>query len=140
MSDYIPDMTERFPEGMRGVDMTDNYFPNEGYMGDMRDTNPLINPQVYHEIEREHIGWDEMVAMAKSGKVVTAERLRLISDVGYPYIDISYFHVIIEGKHYSVLGGLYQLNKAKYRTELYSIVKREKIFIKDLFNAISYMM
>lgn len=24
-SNYIPDMTERFPEGMNGVDMTDNY-------------------------------------------------------------------------------------------------------------------
>lgn len=27
---YIPDMTERFPEGMRGVDMTDSYF-DDGY-------------------------------------------------------------------------------------------------------------
>jgi len=26
MSQYIPDMTERFPEGRDGVDMTENYF------------------------------------------------------------------------------------------------------------------
>lgn len=26
MGQYIPDMTERFPEGMRGVDMTPSYF------------------------------------------------------------------------------------------------------------------
>ena len=26
---YIPDMTERFPEGMDGIDMTDYYFPDE---------------------------------------------------------------------------------------------------------------
>lgn len=26
---YIPDMTERFPEGLDGVDLTDNYFPHE---------------------------------------------------------------------------------------------------------------
>ena len=27
MSQYIPDMTERFPEGLDGVDMTSRYFP-----------------------------------------------------------------------------------------------------------------
>ena len=26
---YIPDLTERFPEGFDGVDMTDKYFPIE---------------------------------------------------------------------------------------------------------------
>ena len=25
---YIPDMTERFPEGLDGIDLTDNYFPD----------------------------------------------------------------------------------------------------------------
>ena len=28
MSQYIPDLTERFPEGFGGVDMTDSYFPS----------------------------------------------------------------------------------------------------------------
>ena len=28
---YIPDLTERFPEGLDGVDMTDRYFPSERY-------------------------------------------------------------------------------------------------------------
>ena len=27
MNQYIPDLTERFPEGFDGVDMTDSYFP-----------------------------------------------------------------------------------------------------------------
>ena len=26
---YIPDLTERFPEGFVGVDLTDRYFPCE---------------------------------------------------------------------------------------------------------------
>lgn len=30
---YIPDMTERFPEGMDGPDYTDSYFPEKGYYG-----------------------------------------------------------------------------------------------------------
>lgn len=25
---YIPDLTERFPEGFGGVDLTDRYFPD----------------------------------------------------------------------------------------------------------------
>ena len=25
---YIPDLTERFPEGFGGVDLTDSYFPD----------------------------------------------------------------------------------------------------------------
>ena len=29
MSQYIPDITERFPEGFGGVDLTDSYFPSE---------------------------------------------------------------------------------------------------------------
>lgn len=29
---YIPDLTERFPEGFGGVDLTDKYFPCERRM------------------------------------------------------------------------------------------------------------
>jgi len=28
MGTYIPDLTEKFPEGFGGVDLTDNYFPS----------------------------------------------------------------------------------------------------------------
>lgn len=31
MGQYIPDLTERFPEGLDGVDMTDRYFPPSHY-------------------------------------------------------------------------------------------------------------
>ena len=30
---YLPDMTERFPEGRDGIDLTDSYFPEKGYYG-----------------------------------------------------------------------------------------------------------
>ncbi len=29
MMPYIPDLTERFPEGFDGIDLTDKYFPCE---------------------------------------------------------------------------------------------------------------
>lgn len=31
---YIPDLTERFPEGFGGVDLTDKYFPSRGNYSD----------------------------------------------------------------------------------------------------------
>ncbi len=31
MGQYIPDLTERFPEGFGGVDLTDRYFPPSHY-------------------------------------------------------------------------------------------------------------
>lgn len=34
MGQYIPDLTERFPEGFDGVDMTDSFFPSEGNFND----------------------------------------------------------------------------------------------------------
>jgi len=31
MNQYIPDMTERFPEGRDGIDMTDSFFGGGSY-------------------------------------------------------------------------------------------------------------
>lgn len=33
-SAYIPDLTERFPEGFGGVDLTDSYYPSAGHLPD----------------------------------------------------------------------------------------------------------
>ena len=41
---YIPDLTERFPEGFGGVDMTSRYFPSKGdvwYDWDFDDENDM---------------------------------------------------------------------------------------------------
>lgn len=35
MTQYIPDLTERFPEGLDGIDMTDSYFPSRMSVSDM---------------------------------------------------------------------------------------------------------
>lgn len=31
---YIPDLTERFPEGFGGVDLTDSFYPSVGNLPD----------------------------------------------------------------------------------------------------------
>lgn len=50
MSQYIPDLTERFPEGFGGVDMTSKYFPSRGNIYDMWDVMS----------ESDLIGYDDM--------------------------------------------------------------------------------
>ena len=37
MSQYIPDLTERFPEGFGGVDLTYSYFPSRRHWTDQYD-------------------------------------------------------------------------------------------------------
>lgn len=57
MSQYIPDITERFPEGFGGVDMTDRYFPSkrmayEDWMDDWYDGEEIPYEE---EITRKEI-------------------------------------------------------------------------------------
>ena len=63
---YIPDLTERFPEGFGGVDMTSRYFPSERTLwdDDMEDYTFEIpreeepKPRVFKVgQEYEWIGW-----------------------------------------------------------------------------------
>ena len=49
MGQYIPDLTERFPEGFGGVDLTDRYFPSE------RRRNCYDEWEMTEEIERQEI-------------------------------------------------------------------------------------
>lgn len=44
---YIPDLTERFPEGFGGVDLTDRYFPTE------RDIDSYYDEHYWDAFERE---------------------------------------------------------------------------------------
>lgn len=49
--DYIPDLTERFPEGFGGVDMTDRYCNN---LDDLREMYKAYQEDLWHaEMERE---------------------------------------------------------------------------------------
>ena len=52
MSQYIPDITERFPEGFGGVDMTDRYFPSRRAM-DWGDLEEEYSEEIPYEIEEK---------------------------------------------------------------------------------------
>lgn len=52
MSNYIPDLTERFPEGFGGVDMTDSYFPSRHFReSDLWEMDNRNDEEILHEIE-----------------------------------------------------------------------------------------
>ena len=54
---YIPDMTERFPEGMDGVDMTDHYFPSKALITqtqyDMWEEMERMEREEFEQMKRE---------------------------------------------------------------------------------------
>ncbi len=62
MSQYIPDLTERFPEGFGGIDLTDSFFPSgrggyepswdelyEEYEEEEKEPHKFIEGNRYHE-------------------------------------------------------------------------------------------
>ncbi len=59
MSQYIPDITERFPEGFGGVDMTSKYFPMERSIHDTEEefwnTVEEIERQEFEAMKRGEI-------------------------------------------------------------------------------------
>ena len=56
---YIPDMTERFPEGMDGVDMTDHYFPDKGLIAktqyDMWEATEQMEREEFEQMKKEQM-------------------------------------------------------------------------------------
>lgn len=78
---YIPDMTERFPEGMRGVDLTDTFFPPSGLMEDydcpsmeeqLEEQERMRQQELQEEIEE---AMEELKVNEKTAKeIVTARR------------------------------------------------------------------
>lgn len=48
--DYIPDLTERFPEGFGGVDMTDRYCNN---LDDLRGMYKMHQEEEWHRFLEE---------------------------------------------------------------------------------------
>jgi hypothetical protein len=105
----------------------DNYKPFE--------TNPM--PAGYHDEEEEYITWEELKGMPN----MEADRVRFISDRGFPFWDLSYFHVRIDGKRYHVQGAPFNQvpKKGGLSKNLYGILKEEGIYIPKFFDCISTM-
>jgi hypothetical protein len=87
-----------------------------------RETNPL--PEGYTHVDREVVEWDH------PDLVIT--RLRLVSDPGYPWWDVSYCHGEVSGQPVRVLLPFDQLPKKNMFGALYKEAKMSGCYIRGL--------
>ena len=142
MSDYIPDITERFPEGMNGIDMTDSFFGG-GYYDSGREYSEeyevnAITSSLYHDEECGEIGYDELKEEIRNKSKVFSERMRFVTDSDYPFWDLSYWHVRINGERYRVLDSPFErVRRKKFKQDIYKEAKASGVYIPHLFDSIS---
>lgn len=115
-----------------------DFYENEGQKySDKYEVNPV--PQCYHEQDCDEIDFEEVVdIIAEKRVVVKSERMRFVTDSGYPYYDLSYWHVRIGSERFRVLNSPFeQLPKKKFKQLIYSRINAHNVFIQDLFASIS---
>jgi hypothetical protein len=60
-----------------------------------------------------------------------------VSDVGYPYWDVSYCHGMLDGEYVRVILPFSQLPKYKMKAAIVQYAKKEGVFIKGILENIS---
>ena len=99
------------------------------------ESNGLVNGIEYHNSRHSQVGGVDTVDWTETGLEIT--RLRMLSDPGFPFWDISYCHGVLDGRHVNVRLPFSQLPKYKMKAALYKEAKETGKFIKGLFSAIS---
>lgn len=99
------------------------------------EVNGLVNGIAYHNSRYEQEGGVETVDWDVDGLEIT--RLRLLSDPGFPFWDVSYCHGMLNGRHVNVRLPFSDLPKYKMKAALYKEAKATGKFIKGLFSSIS---
>lgn len=91
----------------------------------------LTAPDIYHRqfANAPTVPWD--------APGLTITRLRLLSDPGCPFWDVSYCHGVLDGAPVSVLVPFDQLPKRGMKRALYKHAQGTGRYIKGLFAAIS---
>jgi len=97
--------------------------------------NGLVNGIAYHDDRHSQEGGVETVDWTCPGLKIT--RLRLLSDPGFPFWDLSYAHGTLNGKHVNVEVPFSQLPKRGMKVFLYNEAKKTGVYIDGLFSAIS---
>lgn len=113
-------------------------YENEGKKySDKYEVNPI--QQGYHDGDCYEIDFEEVVdIIAEKRAVVKSERMRFVTDSGYPYYDLSYWHIRISSERFRVLNSPFeQLPKKKFKQLIYSRINARNVFIQDLFASIS---
>lgn len=98
--------------------------------------NGLVDGIGYHDARNQN-GRPETVSWTTKGLKIT--RLRLLSDPGYPYWDVSYCHGVLNGKDVNVELPFSYLPKRNMMKAIVEYGKKDKVFAKatGIFGAIS---
>jgi hypothetical protein len=100
----------------------------------VKEINPLnTNGQDYHSIDRETVDWDDKT-------LFKITRLRLLSDPGFPYWDVSYCDGVLKDfTPVTVRLPFNQLPKKNMFGEIIKYARQDKVYAKGLgvFEALS---
>lgn len=104
----------------RSMDLAVRYGVNE--------TNPLWASESTHH----NVDFDEYVTLGDP-RLERITRLRLLTEPGYPYFDISYVYgVLKDGRHIRISGAPMHLGRKTIKRDLISWAKEEGAFAKGL--------
>jgi hypothetical protein len=115
---------------MLNYDLKQNYGVTE--------YNPI--PKGYHDEDCMYISFADLLAMIVSKEYrITAERLRFVTDSGFPFWELSYFHVRIDGERYEIMDCPFYkvLKHGGLNKNLYKILKSCNVYIPKFFDVIS---
>jgi hypothetical protein len=92
----------------------------------VNETNPLWTSEVTHETITEEVTLGDP-------RLDRVTRLRLLTEPGYPFFDISYVYgVLKDGTHVRITGAPMHLGRKTIKRDLIEWAKEEKAFAKGL--------
>jgi hypothetical protein len=102
----------------------------------VNELNPLENPKGYHNIERARINWEEL----KTTDRIYCERIRFLTDPGFPFMDLSYFHATVNGEKCIIENSpFWQIPKRTWKTYLIKQCKKDKLFVRGIIENASIL-
>lgn len=110
-------------------------------VGDWYSQKYEVNPvgRDYHDEDLDFMNWDDFKDIVANGsQTFEILRIRFITDSGFPFYDLSYFHVRIDGKKTEILDSPFsQVNKKFFKNKLYEILKKEGVYLPNFFSRVS---
>lgn len=110
---------------------TTQTIPYQSHYGTI-ETNGLVNAGQYHADNdaNEHPDFPNGCYWSEPGLKVT--RLRLLTDIGFPFWDVSYCDGELDGKYVRVLLPFGQLKRRNIAAQIIEYAKADKVFAKGL--------
>lgn len=94
------------------------------------ETSGLVDGIAYHNERHSQEGGVETVDWTTKGLYVT--RLRLLSDPGFPWWDVSYCHGRLNGRHVNVQLPFSQLPKRGMLGAIIKYAKEDRVYAKGI--------